>query len=1006
MVKNILACILFVAMPLAGNASSSAPLGATSKVSKDVHTPEYYSSNARALFKKNQWEQGKSLLDEGIKIYPDASQINELVGQYYYHRKNYDKSRYYLMHAVKADKENVRAKQILVNVEEETHNYSSAICYVNELLEVNPYWKGLWRRKILLFRKQGNDVEADRLLKRIRQIYPNDSTLQREFAGSLENSYLQNRHKNKKAAISSLEEMVSGNMAREEHYMALANLYLQQGEDDKAAEVAGNGATALRSAALAKKKAGIIADKGNYAEAMAYVKRWQAENHNHSLSSFLSGLETDATRQSVQQDPYIMYGRMYERTKSAEALNFLVNTSFARNYNEDALFYINKALKSSGTGKRDNLLYKKYIVCKRMGMKNEAEKLLNQLYQNRPKDTDIREEMVATRLALANERMTTGEYDEALEYLDFVAKNASDNDTREVALRKIYNCYYNTKRYKKALSTLDVINELYPMPTTKDVMKRANTLEQMDDKQAALTLLRHAIDTCTTASKRAELIEAYEETALPWIRDLQQEGATRAAYREVNRLLDIDPNCNQGLRYGVNLAATEHDQATMNEYIQRGRTAYPDDLFFQVKAAEQYAANKQYQEAIDLLQPAIEEYPENQMVRGAFSDNSEQRTLQLMKAHDNDQAMKTIDKALGYDPTNKELLYTKGLVYEAQNNYDSAYVYQKYYEPSLMEVKEVATHLNSLQHRSFANEVTVTYLTSRYTEDEKTSVAGVAYKHKGDKLTLGGEVNYAGRDGDADKSTAEYQITGGMGLQIMPSIEYDYNKRWTFSANAGYATKYFPKWTGNAQATYHFDNDWDLNLGLGYRYIYTYSKQFKFDNYLYTTEVGDQTKDVTAEDYANRPNGWVFDQWEKNGHNMFQLNLGVDKTIDNFWLSAKLQNSLLNKKYYFNCMGQARFFPLEDGITYINAMASVGTAPEASIIDYALPGSFDKLNAMVGLSGQVIITRNTSLGLMGTWLTYYNQNNRRQGSLQDYSESVETSYKNLFTIYVQLHVRF
>lgn len=51
--------------------------------------------------------------------------------------------------------------------------------------------RGLWRRKIELYRKQNNDVEADRLLKRINQIYPNDTILRKDYIYSMEVGYQQ-----------------------------------------------------------------------------------------------------------------------------------------------------------------------------------------------------------------------------------------------------------------------------------------------------------------------------------------------------------------------------------------------------------------------------------------------------------------------------------------------------------------------------------------------------------------------------------------------------------------------------------------------------------------------------------------------------------------------------------------------------------------------------------------------------------------------------------------------
>ena len=106
---------------------------------KDIHLPDYYDTTVRAAFKRGNWEGGKRLLDEGLKRYPDVSTLNELAGRYYYHKKAYDDARFYLVRALRDNNANVEAKQLIINVEEETRNYSSAICYVNELLEIHPY---------------------------------------------------------------------------------------------------------------------------------------------------------------------------------------------------------------------------------------------------------------------------------------------------------------------------------------------------------------------------------------------------------------------------------------------------------------------------------------------------------------------------------------------------------------------------------------------------------------------------------------------------------------------------------------------------------------------------------------------------------------------------------------------------------------------------------------------------------------------------------------------------
>jgi len=145
---------------------------------------------ANNYFQKGEWEEGKKAIDAGLEKYPKDSDLKMLLGRYYYENKDYSKARYELLQALQYNKNNVNAKQILVNVEVASERYSSAICYINELLEINPYWKGLWRKKIDVYRLQGNHVEANRLLKRISQIYPEDNDIKKAYLYYIEQEVL------------------------------------------------------------------------------------------------------------------------------------------------------------------------------------------------------------------------------------------------------------------------------------------------------------------------------------------------------------------------------------------------------------------------------------------------------------------------------------------------------------------------------------------------------------------------------------------------------------------------------------------------------------------------------------------------------------------------------------------------------------------------------------------------------------------------------------------------
>ena len=201
-------------------------------------TDEEYRQSVRELFAADKWGDGMVILEEGLKRYPESSELNELAGSYYYNLKNYDNARYYLVRAVKNAPDNVTAKSLLINVEEQTGNYSSAICYVNELLEVTPYWPGLWKRKIGLYRLQGDDAEADRLLKRLYDIYPNDTAVRRDYVSRLEENYLRQRKAGQKQeAIDNLQKLLEMSPRTEVYYLDLANLLLQLGDPEAALRV-------------------------------------------------------------------------------------------------------------------------------------------------------------------------------------------------------------------------------------------------------------------------------------------------------------------------------------------------------------------------------------------------------------------------------------------------------------------------------------------------------------------------------------------------------------------------------------------------------------------------------------------------------------------------------------------------------------------------------------------------------------------------------------------------
>ena len=256
----------------------------------------------------------------------------------------------------------------------------------------------------------------------------------------------------------------------------------------------------------------------------------------------------------------------------------------------------------------------------------------------------------------------------------------------------------------------------------------------------------------------------YEELAVPYIKKCMEAGATKKAYEESVKLISLNPSSDLGLRYAINSAGLLGKYDEFEKYTAQGINYYPEEPFYQAKRATVLERDKRYEASLEFLKPILNKYPSNKEIIGAFSQSSEYRALQLTKAKEPEKALAVLDTALLYDSQNKSLKYAKGVVYEANRQADSAYYYQKFYEPSIMEYRSFQRHLSGLRSMMLKNEIALTYLRARYGEEDIiTSVATAEYTRKGQKNSYTGRLNYAGRSGSAsDSMEAEEQTPGGM----------------------------------------------------------------------------------------------------------------------------------------------------------------------------------------------------------------------------------------------------
>ena len=729
----------------------------------DPLLPEDYAKIVQEHFANEEWEEGKTLLEEGLGRYPKVSDLQWLMGKYWHHKKDYDQARYHLIKAIEDNYNNVNAKQLLVDVEENTQNYSSAICYVNELLEVNPYWRGLWRRKIDLYRKQGNDVEADRLLKRINQIYPNDTILRKDYIYSMELGY-QHMKKggNRKEAINTLTELIKAAPGNEQYYLDIINLQLQEGNQEAALGWASNGLSEIPgSYSLISKKVGILGELARYPEALVFMRDQMRKNNSAALRQLYNHILLEAAQAERQRDPYVLYGIVYDNGKNnKEALDYLLNTSVTRGYSDDAFYYLREAKKKYGDTDK-GILYKEYLLYRKMNEKDRAFSTLNKLYELYPDDYDILLAICEQHMEKAERLIELGLHAEALPHTQFIIQKQVDSEITGIAWERALGCYISMKKYNEALAALDTLTTRYP-EYENGIWKRAFILDKMDKTAEALDIYLSAIEH-SDEDMRMFYVIGYEELAIPYIKKCMEAGNTQRAHDTACKLVQLNPSSDLGLRYAINTSALLKQYDKFQQYTEQGLQYYPNEPFYQTKLATIYDRDKQYDLSIGLLHPIVQKYPDNKEVIGAFSQSSEYRALQLSKSRKAVEAIAVLDTAIQFDSQNKSLKYTKGLVYENNKQADSAYYYQKYYEPSLMEYKSFQRHLNGLKSQMLKNEIALIYLRARYGEEDIiTSVASLEYTRKARKNTYTGRINYAGRSGSANKDmTAEEQTPGG-----------------------------------------------------------------------------------------------------------------------------------------------------------------------------------------------------------------------------------------------------
>lgn len=900
-----------------------------------------YFELAKQEGKKNNFHKALDYCLKATKLAPLDMDIREYLGKCYMEIGQLEQARIVLLDVLKKSPKRVDARHYLLNIETQTKRYSSAVCYVNELLEITPYSKTLWQRKINLYNLMGNRIEANRATIRLYQIFPEDEEIKAMYNNVLkEDAEKKAKSNNLTGAVKQYEKVLEAGNADEETYLNLVNAYLKLGNYNAALSTADKGLFVYpNSQPLLDKKIGILQEQNQYHQAVSTIEQRLKKGPSEHYSNMLLYLKSEAAFHYKNTDPYSLYGELYQRTKSREAYNYLLNTAMSRGYYGDAQDLLNEGLKANPNSKE--LLSKQLALYEAQQNHAKAGATIQKLYTLYPQDTDIVEKYNIWSFEQAKTDYNQKNYKEALPA--FLRLTAYP-DYEKYANQYLFSIYLEQQDYESAMYVVDGLIAKYP-EEPHQVFRKVDLLAAMENYPEAYELAYQYKRKYPDVPEYNYIIK---ELSIQYIKYLNENEEFDKVKDIAYDLIDLFPRDLQAYHYaiGANVATGDYEDALDVAYA--ALDIAPKDRDLRLKLAGIYSEMGQHKDAVDILSYLRLEFPHSSVVKESLIEEmgklgkmyEEQGELEkaknlywdmldvkpkdtlatirlsrlLIEEGDYQKALEVLDKGLIYNKNNNDMLYLKGVAYEKDGQYEEALKYQSLYEPPANKYMEHKDHLRYLEAKMLKNQINISYLSSRTDSIPiNTSVATIEYLRLEKRDTYIARFNYASR-------------ATGIGLQGEADWYHTFSNKSYFLLNAGIANRFFPELKAGLSFFQPFKNQWQAEIGIRY------------------AKLSDE-------------------------RNLLTGILGIEKTYKRLWLNAKGMIMSDSEDLYHTLFIQGRFF-LDNDKDYVTAMASAGTAPEDQKLDFQTNTLLSYVNTMVGAGYFRYVSHRTSFGIMGNWYNF------------------------------------
>lgn len=785
------------------------------------------------------YKKALSLSRSAVEQYPSNVDFRFLLGRSYLLNGDFRNAQLVLDDIIKREPAYKDAYIAAANVQLAQQKNGEALQYVNKGLARFYRDRDLRIKKISIYQNLKNYDEAGRQADTLLSFHRNDAAAIRIFTDyHNEAAVYYQKAGNSVLAIREYSRVLEVDPQNMEATKGLMNTQLQAGDAQNSLNVINRALLDQPdSYEFLMKKTGVLQEMKRYPEAIETLQRLLKAHPSDAKARQLDvELRLEAARYYKSTDPYFQYQSVLEKSPgNREALENVINIAISRGLYDDALYWINRALRG---GNDRVLLQKKMSILQQQEKYGQAAAIAEQLYRMSP-TSDNRQTFIDLQLILARDFAGQQMYDSALAAYGRILATDRRN---EQALISSVNILSGQKNYTRALELLDETIQYFPHDASL-VYKKAAILQANEQYDAAVTLLEslYRDNTGDTRLKNA-IADNLMMAARQMMQGMDFDGAALA----FERVLDLQPDNKEAWNSLINIELARGGEGYTNalSYSETALARYGADREFLLKKSEALFGLKRYNEAYLITDSLRRRYPYNPRIRELYKDQllaaatalRTEDTLAAVRLYQDallvypndtvaltglinayislrsyDSALVYADRGIASYPGNITFLVKKAAALELQGKYREAAGVADAIVRIVPESRRYMDYAAYLHGKTFRNELGIAYLNSTIDSAQSANIATLYYTHFAKKFSLTARLNFAGR-------------SFGTGLQGELESYINHTAKWYSFVNIGAANSLvFPKYKASYSLFHNIRGGWEAELGGRWLYFDTLS---------------------------------------------------------------------------------------------------------------------------------------------------------------------------------------